>query len=68
MIFGVAVGAALSLAATRLIRNFLYGLEPRDPATLTFAALILVAVGLLSAALPAVRAARLDPMAALREE
>ena len=68
VIAGVIAGAAISVGATRLIRSFLYGLEPRDPATLTVAALILVGVGLLASALPAMRAARLDPVAALREE
>jgi predicted permease len=65
---GVVVGTALSVVATRLIRTFLYGLEPRDPATLAGSALTLLLIGLIAAGVPAIRAARLDPGAALREE
>ena len=58
----------LSVTTTRLATAFLYGVRPTDPATLTGAALILAVVGVAAAALPAWRAARLDPVAALREE
>ena len=65
---GVLVGVGLSLGVTRLVASFLYGMKPTDPATLGAAALVLVLVGLAAAALPARRAATLDPVAALREE
>jgi ABC-type antimicrobial peptide transport system permease subunit len=65
---GIVIGIGLSLAVTRLVAAFLYGVAPNDPATLSFSALTLVAVGLGAAPLPARRAARLDPVAALREE
>ena len=68
VIAGVALGVMLSLGATRLVSSFLYGVEANDPATLALSALTLVAVAVLAAMIPARRAARLDPMAALRED
>jgi predicted permease len=65
---GVAIGVALSLAATRLVVSFLYGVKPNDPATLFGSMVVLAAIGVAAAALPAWRAARLDPVEALREE
>lgn len=65
---GVALGVLLSLAATRLVSTFLYGVEPNDPATLALSALTLAAVAVGAAMIPARRAARLDPMTALRED
>ena len=68
VVVGVVIGTALSLGVTRLVVAFLYGVKPTDAATLGAAGMLLVAVGLLAAALPAWRASRLDPVAALREE
>ncbi|HET7371914.1 MAG TPA: ABC transporter permease [Gemmatimonadaceae bacterium] len=65
---GVAVGLLLSFAVMRLVNAFLYGVRPTDAFTLAMSALVLLAVGIGAAALPARRAARLDPVAALREE
>jgi putative ABC transport system permease protein len=65
---GVVLGLMLSAGATRLVATFLYGVRPTDPATLTMAVLLLAGVGIAAAALPAWRASRLDPVAALREE
>ena len=65
---GVAIGMGLSLGLARLVVAFLYGVAPWDVATFASAAVVLVAVGLAAAALPAWRASRLDPVAALREE
>jgi predicted permease len=65
---GIALGAALSLAAGRLLAEQLFGVTAHDPAVFLLAALALATTGLLAAYLPARRAARLDPMAALREE
>ena len=64
---GVAFGLAGSLWAARLVEALLFHLEPRDPVTFGSAAAVLVAVGVLAALLPAHRAARLDPVTALRE-
>jgi putative ABC transport system permease protein len=64
---GLALGLAGSLWAARLVEALLFQLEPRDPVTFGGAAAVLVAVGVLAAWLPAHRAARLDPVAVLRE-
>jgi len=68
VVAGVLVGVGLSLGVTRLVTSFLYGMRPTDPGTLAASAVVLVLVGLAAAALPARRAATLDPVAALREE
>jgi predicted permease len=65
---GTVLGLAASLAAGRLVASLLYGVKPYDAAPLLIAAVVLgIATGI-AAYLPAHRAARLDPMAALREE
>ena len=63
---GVMVGAAVSVWASKFVETLLYGLEPRDPATLAGAAVLLAAVGGLSGWLPAYRASRIDPAQVLR--
>ena len=65
---GLAVGMALTLAGSKAASSLLFGLKPRDPLTLALAVFILAAIGLASSFLPARRASRLDPMAALRYE
>lgn len=65
---GITVGALASLALTRYIRGMLYGLTPFDPWALGAAVLLLLLVVLVAGWWPARRAARLDPMAALRHE
>jgi predicted permease len=65
---GVAVGAALALLAGQGVASLLYGLEPHDPGALAFAVLLLAGAGLLSAAIPAKRAAGIDPAVTLRAE
>lgn len=65
---GMAVGLAASLASGRLVASLLYGIRPSDPVQLAGALLILAAATVAAAYLPARRAARLDPMTALREE
>jgi predicted permease len=68
LIAGVSVGTALALAAGKLVTRFLYCVSAHDALTITGAATLLLACGLLAAYLPARRAAGLDPMQALRTE
>jgi predicted permease len=68
VIAGLALGAGLAYAASRLIHSRLYGVAPEDPLTLALATTLLLLVALCAAYLPAQRASRLDPMAALRQE
>ncbi len=65
---GIAVGLGVTLAATRLVASFLYGVRPNDPLTLLVAAGMLAAAAGAAGYLPARRASRLDPMTSLREE
>ncbi len=65
---GLAIGGAGALAATRIIRSLLYDVSPTDPLTFAATALLLTAMALLACYLPARRAARVDPMVALRYE
>ena len=66
--FGVAVGLALTLLATPVLKSILFNVAPSDPTTLAAVAALLVLVTLVATWLPARRAAASDPMAALRKE
>ena len=65
---GVIIGLGAALASTRLIASWLYGLTPNDPLTIGLSSLLVLAVAALAGYLPARRAARVDPMEALRHE
>lgn len=65
---GIALGVPAAWGATRFISGILYGLTPHDPATMLGAAFLVLGIAALAAYLPARRAARVDPMAALRYE
>jgi putative ABC transport system permease protein len=65
---GLVLGLVTSLAATRLLQNQLYEISPHDPVVLALASLVLVGLALLASILPARRAAKVDPMVALRHE
>jgi predicted permease len=64
---GVMMGAGVSVWATQFVATLLYGLEPRDSATLIESAVVLATVGALAGWLPAWRASRIDPAEVLRE-
>jgi ABC-type antimicrobial peptide transport system permease subunit len=68
LFMGVAVGTGLTLASGRLVRGFLYGVQANDGWTLAGAATLLMLSGLMAAYLPARRAARVNPIDALRAE
>jgi predicted permease len=66
LLAGVAVGLPAAWAASRFVESMLFGLRPTDPAVLAGAVALLVGAALAAAYFPARRAARLDPMTALR--
>jgi hypothetical protein len=65
---GVAIGIALALAATQPLRAMLAALTPTDPVSYGGAAATLILAGLLASSIPALRATRVDPIAALRQQ
>jgi putative ABC transport system permease protein len=65
---GVAIGLAGALLLARLIRSLLFGVQATDPVTFVGIALLLGFVALLASYIPARRAARVDPLVALRYE
>ncbi|MGH9760207.1 MAG: FtsX-like permease family protein, partial [Blastocatellia bacterium] len=65
---GLTLGIPLTLAAMRLVRAQLFGVSPADPLTVFISVLVVSVVAILSGYLPARRATRIDPMAALRYE
>ena len=65
---GVVAGLAGAFALSRLLKGYVYGITSTDPLTFTLASLLLTAVALLAACVPARRAARVDPIVALRHE
>jgi predicted permease len=67
-VLGGAAGIAISLLATRSIEAYLWGVERTDPLTLVGVGALLAGASLLSAVAPALRAARVDPMEALRAQ
>jgi predicted permease len=68
VVLGLLLGTGLAIAATRLVAGFLYGVTPTDPMTLGISAMVLALVAIGAGLVPAWRAARVDPMAALRDE
>jgi predicted permease len=65
---GLIAGLAGAVGVTRVLQRFLFGVTPTDPVAFTAVTLLLMAVGLMAAWLPARRATRIDPCAALRAE
>jgi ABC-type antimicrobial peptide transport system permease subunit len=67
-VIGLAIGVPLAIGLTNLLPNVLYGVGRHDPVTFVAIALILGAVAVLACYVPARRAAKVDPMVALRYE
>ncbi len=67
-VMGSLVGLIASLAATRLVESFLFDVGARDPVIFAVVPLILIGVAALAGVIPAMRAARLDPLTAIRAE
>ena len=68
VVIGLVIGVLASLALTKTAASLLYELKPNDPLTIAMATLLLAGVAALAGYLPARRAARVDPMVALRDE
>lgn len=68
VIAGILVGTVGSVWASKFVASLLWGLQPRDPATLVGSALLLILVATIAAGVPALRASRIDPALVLRNE
>jgi len=68
LLLGLGIGTAVSLAAAKSVGALLFGLSPHDPLTIVASACLLAAVAGLASYLPSLRAARVDPMVALRHD
>ena len=64
---GLAIGVLMAYGLSRVLSSQLYGVTSSDPATYVMVALVLAAIGLVAAALPGARAARIDPASVLRD-
>jgi ABC-type antimicrobial peptide transport system permease subunit len=65
---GLAISVPAALSASHLVKSFLFETRPNDPGTLALAGAILVSAAILAGYVPARRASRIDPLAALRHE
>jgi predicted permease len=68
VVIGIVIGLAVALGVTRTAQTLLYGLNSYDPLTIALATMLLLAVAAVAGYLPARRAARVDPLVALRHE
>jgi putative ABC transport system permease protein len=67
-IIGIVIGLALALALTRLLNSLLFATSPTDALTFAIVSTLLVAIAIAASLIPALRASRVDPLAALRDE
>jgi ABC-type antimicrobial peptide transport system permease subunit len=65
---GLAISVPAALIASRLVKSFLFETQPNDPGTLALAGVVLLSAAILAGYVPARRASRIDPLAALRHE
>jgi predicted permease len=68
VVLGIAIGLPIAWLSSRLVRSLIFGLEPTDAATIAASVVLLLMVGFGAAALPARRAAKLDPVSAIHVE
>jgi putative ABC transport system permease protein len=68
VLIGVAIGMAASLAVSRLLKSFLFGLSATDPMAFGIIPLLLAAIALIACYVPARRATKVDPLVALKYE
>ncbi len=67
-VLGTVFGIGAAAAATRVLRSFLFGIDAMDPVTFVLVPTVLVGVAAFACYLPALRASRVDPMVAMRNE
>ncbi len=67
-LLGLAIGIAISLAGSRIIARFLFGVTPADPVTLVLVSLLILSVAVAASLAPALRSTRVDPAIVLRAE
>jgi ABC-type antimicrobial peptide transport system permease subunit len=67
-VIGMLVGIMGAVALSRVLSSIVYGVSPTDPLTITAMALLLVCVGIMASAVPAYRAAQVQPASILRDE
>src|SRR5438067_148649 len=65
---GLAISVPAALSGTQLVKSFLFETQPSDPGTLVLAGVVLLSAAILAGYVPARRASRIDPLAALRQE
>jgi ABC-type antimicrobial peptide transport system permease subunit len=63
---GLVTGVVLAILSARVIEGLLFGVEPYDPATFVAVAMLMAAIGLFACWIPAIRAARVDPLITMR--
>jgi predicted permease len=68
VVAGIAIGLLVAFWSTRWVRSFLYGLSASDPRTIAGSVVLLAVVAIAAGAMPAWRAARVDPITALRDD
>jgi ABC-type antimicrobial peptide transport system permease subunit len=67
-LLGIALGMVGAFALTRVLQSWLFGISPSDPITFTAVSALLIVVALLACWQPAHRAAKVEPMVALRQD
>ena len=65
---GLAISVPVALSGTRLVKSLLFETQPNDPGTLVVAGVVLLSAAVVAGYVPARRASRVDPLAALRHE